>query len=398
MRGQPDTGVDLDRLGEEIDGGSRRPTPRWPGSTRASGRTVSRCTPSTSRRTPFHAGLVAAYGAEALRALDEHGLLDLGRPRRGDEVAAAPGARQAGRASRSRTCASTSRTATARAPTTRRTTAARAARIVAAGRRRRAPRRPSIGHPGQVPGGGRPGARRPHPGPLPHRRWPDGGPLPDGFVVTLPKVTYVEQVRGAGARRRPLERAAGLAAGVASTSRSRSRPPQAVLGPDGTATVARMIARRRRPLHRSALRHLRLQRRLRRRGRPPGLDHPAADHAKAVMQVAAAGTGVRLSDGSTNVLPVGTHRARPRRLAAATLRLVRRALDRGYYQGWDMHPAQLPTRYAATYAFYREGLAAAAARLPAYVDAARGGGVLDEPATARALGRLPAARPGLRGR
>ena len=35
------------------------------------------------------------------------------------------------------------------------------------------------------------------------------------------------------------------------------------------------------------------------------MEHPAADHAKAVMQVAAAGTGVRVADGSTNVLPVG---------------------------------------------------------------------------------------------
>ena len=35
------------------------------------------------------------------------------------------------------------------------------------------------------------------------------------------------------------------------------------------------------------------------------MEHPAADHAKAVMQVAAAGTGVHALDGSTNVLPVG---------------------------------------------------------------------------------------------
>lgn len=49
-----------------------------------------------------------------------------------------------------------------------------------------------------------------------------------------------------------------------------------------------------------------------------------------------------------------------------------------------MHPAQLPTRYAAVYAFYREGMAAAAARLVAYVTKA-GGAVLDEPATAKAL-------------
>jgi hypothetical protein len=65
-------------------------------------------------------------------------------------------------------------------------------------------------------------------------------------------------------------------------------------------------------------------------------------------------------------------------------RLVRRSLERGYYQGWDLHPAQLPSRFAATYAFYRQGLPAAAARLRNYVDQTAGG-VLDEPATARAL-------------
>ncbi|WP_442940213.1 DUF6986 family protein [Nocardioides sp. B-3] len=66
------------------------------------------------------------------------------------------------------------------------------------------------------------------------------------------------------------------------------------------------------------------------------------------------------------------------------VRLVRRSLSRGIYWGWDLHPAQLPSRFVATYAFYREGLPTAAARLRAYV---HGGdsGYLDEPATAAAL-------------
>jgi hypothetical protein len=113
------------------------------------------------------------------------------------------------------------------------------------------------------------------------------------------------------------------------------------------------------------------------------MEHPVADHAKAVMQVAAAGTGVHLSDGSTNVLPVGDADA----VAAASAlhaRLVRRSLERGFYQGWDLHPAQLPTRYAATYGFFRDGLDAAVSRLTAYLDR-RSTGILDEPATARAL-------------
>jgi hypothetical protein len=113
--------------------------------------------------------------------------------------------------------------------------------------------------------------------------------------------------------------------------------------------------------------------------------HPAADYAKEVMQAAVAGTGVHLSDGSTNVLPVGPPDAV---LAAWRLHheLVRRSLERAYYQGWDLHPAQLPTRFVANFAFYREGFARAAGRLTAYVTKSSSG-VLDEPATARALAR-----------
>ncbi|MCG8928381.1 aldolase [Lentzea sp. CC55] len=111
------------------------------------------------------------------------------------------------------------------------------------------------------------------------------------------------------------------------------------------------------------------------------LAHGACDFARHVMQVSAAGTGVRLSDGSTNVLPVGDGKQRG---WETHYRLVRRSLEHGFYQGWDLHPAQLVTRYAAVYAFYREGLAADAARLKSYVQHVSGG-VLDEPATAQAL-------------
>jgi hypothetical protein len=159
--------------------------------------------------------------------------------------------------------------------------------------------------------------------------------------------------------------------------------PAAVLAADGTATVARLVhaaGQRLVGLHYgtydySAACGIAAARQ--------SLDHPAADHAKAVMQVAVAGTGVRLSDGSTNVLPVGDTEAVQAawRLHAG---LVRRGLDRGFYQGWDLHPAQLPTRYATTYAFFRDGAPTAAARLDDYLRR-RATGVLDEPATARAL-------------
>jgi hypothetical protein len=92
---------------------------------------------------------------------------------------------------------------------------------------------------------------------------------------------------------------------------------------------------------------------------------------------------VRLSDGSTNVLPVGGGDA-VRAAWRLHGRLVRRSLERGFYQGWDLHPAQLPSRHVACTAFYREGFPAAAARLRAYRER-REGGFLDEPATAVAL-------------
>jgi hypothetical protein len=65
---------------------------------------------------------------------------------------------------------------------------------------------------------------------------------------------------------------------------------------------------------------------------------------------------------------------------------VRRSLERGYYQGWDLHPAQLPSRYAATFAFYRDGLVEAERRLRNYFEPADSiPPTLDEPATVRAL-------------
>jgi hypothetical protein len=112
------------------------------------------------------------------------------------------------------------------------------------------------------------------------------------------------------------------------------------------------------------------------------MEHPVADYARSVMQVAAAGTPVRLSDGSTNILPLGDRRDVQAAWALHT-RLVRRSLERGFYQGWDLHPAQLVSRYAATFAFFRHGARPACARLRTYPDRAKAG--LEEPATARAL-------------
>lgn len=210
----------------------------------------------------------------------------------------------------------------------------------------------------------------------------EGGGLPERFVVTLPKVAHVAEVSTAVRICERLEAVHGLDAG-AIRFELQIEVPQAVIGPDGAATVARLV-------HAS-------------NGRCEGLhygtydfsaaagviageqslEHPLADHAKAVMQLAAAQTGVRVSDGSTNVVPIGSVEA----VGAAWrlhARLVQRSLSRALYQGWDLHPGHLVTRYAATYDFYQRQLAPSCARLADYTNRAASG-FLDEPATALAL-------------
>jgi hypothetical protein len=136
------------------------------------------------------------------------------------------------------------------------------------------------------------------------------------------------------------------------------------------------------------------------------LRHPACDFAKQVIQVSFAGTGVRISDGSTAVLPVPIHpepsngeplsvelRAENETAVHAGWMLhfadVRYSLAGGFYQGWDLHAAQLVSRYAAVASFYLEGVETAGARLNALLNkaanAALVGGVLDEPATGQGL-------------
>ncbi|GAA3302048.1 hypothetical protein Dvina_12170 [Dactylosporangium vinaceum] len=211
------------------------------------------------------------------------------------------------------------------------------------------------------------------------------GPPPEGFVITFPKAGSPAYAEAAVLLCRQLERAHGLPDGTLHFE-LQVETPQAILGPDGRSPLPEMIARsqgRLTGLHYGTYDYSTAL------GIAPGhqsLEHPVADHAKAVMQVAAAGTGVDVVDGSTNIIPAGAtedvHRA-----WALHARLVRRSLERGIYQGWDLHPGHLVTRWGATFEFYRDGVTEASRRLGHYLGR-RVRGHLDEPATARAMARF----------
>ncbi|KJE24023.1 HpcH/HpaI aldolase/citrate lyase family protein [Frankia torreyi] len=120
-------------------------------------------------------------------------------------------------------------------------------------------------------------------------------------------------------------------------------------------------------------------------------DHPAVEFATTMMQLAAAGTGLDVADGSSNLLPVdgderpGASGDDVRRAWHRHAELVRRAWHRGLYQGWDLHPGQLVSRHAAVAGCLLAGLGGALSRLADYAAARQSGAVADEPATGRAL-------------
>ena len=231
------------------------------------------------------------------------------------------------------------------------------------------------------------------------------GAWPGHFVITLPKVTIREQVETLADALDALESALGRAPGTLKLELM-VETPQSIFAPGGGAALPGLVEAAR---GRCVAAHFGTY------DYTAGLDvtaayqhmtHPACDFAKQVMQVTLAGTGVQLSDGATNILPVAPHRvaadrpalteaqhAENRRVMHAAWRLhyghVRHSLETAYYQGWDLHPAQLPTRYAAVYAFFLEALDPAAERLRNFVARAAQatliGEVFDDAATGQGL-------------
>ena len=230
------------------------------------------------------------------------------------------------------------------------------------------------------------------------------GALPDNFVVTLPKITSAAQVEYAVSVMERLERTLGLAAG-AIRFEVMVETPQVIIDHDGRSLLPRLVEVSQGRLtgahfgtydYTASLNITAAHQRMR---------HPVNDFAKHVMQVTLAGTGVWLSDGSTAVLPVAVHRVGPDGTLTDAQRVenrgavheawrmhyddVRYSLVGGFYQGWDLHPAQLVTRYAALYAFFLEGIEAAGARLRNFVDKAAQatlvGNVFDDAATGQGL-------------
>jgi citrate lyase beta subunit len=228
-----------------------------------------------------------------------------------------------------------------------------------------------------------------------------GNKLPDNFVVTLPKITSRSEVEILVEVLEQLEDHIGLDHGalkleiMVETTQSvfdaqgRNALPRLHRAADGRLVAAHFGTYDYTANCDITAAHQRMR-------------HPACDYAKHAMKVAFAGTGVMLSDGATNIMPVGPHRGdhlsddhkRDNRNAVhAAWRLhaddLRHSLINGFYQGWDLHPAQLPSRYGTVYAFFLDGLTAASERLRNFVTKAAQatlvGDIFDDAATGQGL-------------
>ena len=225
------------------------------------------------------------------------------------------------------------------------------------------------------------------------------GGLPEGFTVTLPKIQHRDQVSVFCEALGQLEKHLGLGPVPIELM---VETPQSVIARDGRSGLRDYVEAadgRVRGAHFGTYDYTAS---MSITAAYQTMTHPACDFARHVLQVSLAGTGVWLSDGATNVMPVPVHKGEGlgrseeeenRRQVRDAMRLhydhIRHSLSHAYYQGWDLHPAQFPTRYAAVYAFFLEGLDAAGERLSNFVDAAAKatlvGEVFDDAATGQGL-------------
>ena len=227
------------------------------------------------------------------------------------------------------------------------------------------------------------------------------GTLPDNFVVMLPKVTIPEQVTALVKLFELIEKAQNLAPGALKME-IMVEATQIVMDDEGRVPLMRII---RASEGRCIAAHFGTYDYTASNGitaKYQTMAHPVCDFAHHMTKVALGGTGIFLSDGATNVIPIGPHRSE--NLTDAQLKEntesvhnawrigfghTMHSLINGFYQGWDLNPAQLPMRYAATYNFFLSSIDDATYRLKTFIERSAistlTGDIFDDAATGQGL-------------
>jgi citrate lyase beta subunit len=228
-----------------------------------------------------------------------------------------------------------------------------------------------------------------------------GGSLPGNFVVTLPKIVSPDQVAALADIFDEMEPKLGLRPGSLKMEMM-IETTQSIIAANGEIAMPRLLEAARGRCTAAHFGTYDYTASCSITAAYQDMLHPACDFARNMMQVSFGGTGVWLSDGATNIMPVAPNRGENlsdkqlkenRDVVHRAWRLhydhCRNSLINAFYQGWDLHPAQLPTRYAAVYTFFLEGLDAASERLSNFVEKAAQatlvGDIFDDAATGQGL-------------
>ena len=227
------------------------------------------------------------------------------------------------------------------------------------------------------------------------------GKLPANFVVMLPKVTIPEQVTTLVRLFELIERKNNLAPGTLKME-TMVEATQIIMDDEGRNPLLKII---RSSEGRCIAAHFGTYDYTASCGitaKYQTMDHQVCDFAHHMTKVALGGTGIFLSDGATNVMPVAPHRGddlteeqleENRQSVHNAWRIgynhTMHSLINGFYQGWDLNPAQLPMRYAATYNFFLSSYDDAVFRLKTFVERAAistlTGDIFDDAATGQGL-------------
>ncbi len=228
-----------------------------------------------------------------------------------------------------------------------------------------------------------------------------GGKLPENFVVTLPKVTIPEQVTALVKLLEIIEANTELEAGSLKLE-IMIETTQSIFAEDGTNALRSLVEAGNGRCLGAHFGTYDYTASCNITANYQAMDHMVCDFAHNMMRTALGQTGVFLSDGATNLMPVGPHRgkdlteeqkAENQAVVHKAWKLgydhIRHSLWKGMYQGWDLNPAQIPIRYAAVFSFFLENYDSAAERLNNFMDTAGqatlSGDVFDDAATGQGL-------------
>ena len=228
-----------------------------------------------------------------------------------------------------------------------------------------------------------------------------GGKLPENFVVMLPKVTIPDQITALIDLFEVIEANSDIPAGTLKME-IMVEQTQAIMDVEGKNPLRKYMDASRGRMVATAFGTYDYTASCNITAKYQTMAHPVCDFAHHMTRVALGHTGLMLADGATNVMPIGPHRGDDLSNAETLENMevvhrawktgydhVRHSLYNGFYQGWDLHPAQFPVRYAAVYGFFLESYEDAADRLRNFMKAAArvtlSGDIFDDAATGQGL-------------